>query len=74
MLALAQHKAETCPLCGRPLSVCTAPDVEGKVEVPPPTRCHYTNAIEQARKPYQDGKAQNPGALMFTARLRASRT
>lgn len=65
-LALAQHESELCPLCGRPLAVCTAPDAEWDVTVPAPTRCHYSTAVAMARVPYE--KTPNNGALMFTAR------
>ena len=44
MLALAHYEASLCPLCGRPLSVCTDPANEGKFEVGLPTRCHAKTA------------------------------
>ena len=63
MLALAEYQASLCPNCGRPLAVCSAPDAEGKVQVPPPTRCHVTTAVARAREPY--AKSKYPNALMF---------
>lgn len=68
MVALAQHEDSLCPNCGRPLSICTAESAEGNVEVPPPTRCHFTTRVMQARKAYE--KSQYPQALMFLPRLR----
>lgn len=68
-LALAQYEAGLCPLCGRHVSICTAPGAEGRIHVPPPTRCHVTTAIERAREPYKGGKARYAGALMFTASI-----
>jgi len=63
MLALAEFEARLCPLCGRPLSVCTAESAERDVKVPPPTRCHYSTKVMVAQKAYE--KAQHPRALMF---------
>lgn len=67
-LALAAFEDSLCPLCGRPLAICSAPEAEGRVTVPAPTRCHVTTAVELARRPYRDDKkVSQPGALMFTA-------
>lgn len=65
MLALAAHRATLCPLCGRPLSVCTDPASEGRWTVAPPTRCHASTAIARARKPY-DEKSKESHALLFS--------
>lgn len=65
-LSLAQYEAELCPLCGRPMAVCTAPEAEWDVAVPSPTRCHYSTAVAQARTAYE--KSPNNGSLMFTVR------
>lgn len=69
MLALAGYEDELCPLCGRHRSICTDPANETKVHVPPPTRCHFTTAVEAAREPYRGGKARHAEALMFSAHL-----
>lgn len=66
MLALAEHESRLCPLCGRPLSVCTDPATEGRWKTAPPTRCYATTSVIQARKPY-DEKSAEPRALMFSA-------
>lgn len=68
MLALADYRANLCPLCGRHLSICTDPVNEGRVKVGPPTRCHFTTAVEKAREPYR-GKATQASALMFSGHL-----
>lgn len=69
MLALADYESRICPLCGRPLSVCTDPANEGKVKAALPRRCFFTTAVEQAREPYNHGKAKNANALLFGATL-----
>lgn len=68
-LALTAYEDALCPLCGRPLAICTAPESEGRVTVPPPTRCHVTTAIELAREPYRGDKVKQSSALMFTAHV-----
>lgn len=67
MLALAQYEAGLCPKCGRPLSVCTAPENQGKFTVGLPTRCHAETALLVARDGMQG--YPNPGALMLAASL-----
>lgn len=64
MLALDAYRAQLCPSCGRPLSVCTDPESDGKWQVPAPTRCHATTAVLIARE--QNTNPQ-PGALLFHA-------
>lgn len=66
MLALAAHRDALCPLCGRPLAVCTDAASEGRWTVAPPTRCYPTTAIAAARKPY-DEKSKESSALLFSA-------
>lgn len=73
MLALARYRSdEICPLCGWPREVCQAPETEWALEVPPPTRCHVTTAMNRA----QDGWAANGGkggnALLWGARYKGS--
>jgi hypothetical protein len=67
MLALLAYENSLCPLCGRPLSVCSDPANEGRWKVGPPTRCHASTAVSVARADYD--KAPNAGALLFGAEL-----
>lgn len=66
MLSLAEHESGLCPLCGRPMSVCTDPASEGRWSSAPPTRCYATTTVMKARKPY-DEKSDEPRALLFSA-------
>lgn len=65
MLALAAYEDGLCPRCGMPREICQAPESEGRVTVPPPSRCHVTTAILGAQKGYAEN--QHPGALLFGA-------
>lgn len=56
-IALLQVEADTCRGCGEPLSESTHPDAEDGYAVDLPTRCHACTALDQARAPYQDGRA-----------------
>ena len=67
MLALAEFEATLCPLCGRPLSVCTAQDTELRIRMGEPLRCHFTTSQAKAREKYKDNP--NPQALMFFPHL-----
>lgn len=71
MVALAQHRDSLCPLCGRPIEVCTDPVNEPRWESGQPTRCHATTAVRRAMEPYQK-KAKHPEALLFGAHLNTS--
>lgn len=69
MHALRLYRDEDlCPLCGGPRSVCQGVMDASAFEVPPPTRCHLTTAIELAAEPYRESKV--PRALMHSARLK----
>ena len=63
MLALQAYRAALCPLCGGPLSVCTAPENELKYKGGLPIRCHATTARAIAMEPYRD--QPNSSALMI---------
>jgi hypothetical protein len=67
MLALLAYENSLCPLCGRPLRVCTAPESEGRWKVGPPARCHAWTAVQTAKAEYD--KSPTPGALLFGAEV-----
>lgn len=67
MLALTEYEASLCPMCGRPIEVCTAEGSELRVRVPAPHRCHFKTAVERAREKYKDHP--HPGALMYSPYL-----
>lgn len=72
MVALAAYRRdEICPLCGWPRKICQAPETEWALDVPLPTRCHVTTAINRA----QEGRAaggggKHDGALLWGARIK----
>lgn len=72
MTALAKWRNdELCPLCGWPRAICQAPEAEWNLEVPPPTRCHFTTAVRRAqadRAAASGGKADD--ALLWGARFK----
>ena len=45
MQALADYEATLCEHCGLPRDVCHARDMENRVKVNPPSRCHVTTAL-----------------------------
>jgi hypothetical protein len=65
------RRAELCPLCGWPKSVCRDPATEVSLDVGEPVRCHVTTAIRDAHAAFaaKPGVRQ-PGAVMWDARLR----
>ena len=67
MLALAEFEASLCPNCGRPLSVCTAPETELRLRMGEPLRCHFTTGQQIAREKYKD--SPHPQALMWFPHL-----
>ncbi|HZL06774.1 MAG TPA: hypothetical protein VFE45_15395 [Coriobacteriia bacterium] len=68
MLALAQWRDEDlCPLCGWPKAICQDQATEGRVTVPPPTRCHITTAMHAAQKAYGDSPGARPDGLVWGA-------
>ena len=71
MLALAMHRAALCPLCGRPIEVCTDPANEMRWRSPLPTRCHATTAVLRAQEGSKK-KAKATGALLWHAELNTS--
>lgn len=72
MLALATYRSTLCPLCGRPLDVCTDPRNERNWRSVPPTRCHATTAVIAAQKAATIGGSETrlPGALLWHAELK----
>lgn len=67
ILALHAYRAALCPLCGGPLSVCTAPENELKFKGGLPIRCHATTARAVAMEPYKD--QPHNSALMIAPTL-----
>ena len=67
MLALQAYRNALCPLCGGPLSVCTAPENELKFKGGLPIRCHATTARMIAIEPYKG--QPNHEALMIAPEL-----
>jgi hypothetical protein len=63
MLALQAYRSALCPLCGGPLSVCTAPENEMKFKGGLPIRCHATTARAVAMENYRD--QSHSSALMI---------
>jgi hypothetical protein len=60
-----------CPCgCGLPKDVAQDPATEGRVEVPPPTRCHVTTATVEAQRAYGEKPGARPHGLMWSARVR----
>lgn len=68
MVALSLWEANRCPLCGGNREECWAPENFERFEVPPPTRCHRTTALQRERRSYAD--QPDSAALMFRAQLR----
>ncbi|TDE02831.1 hypothetical protein [Jiangella asiatica] len=74
MRALSQYRATLCPLCGRPIEVCTDPANEMRWRSGLPTRCHATTAVLQAQEGLGKKKKQSrhTGALLWSAELNTS--
>lgn len=64
MLSLAEYRAGLCPICGNPRDICQTPGDAGAFDVPPPTRCQATTAIQIAQT---DTEYPHPGALVWAA-------
>ncbi|GMA26202.1 hypothetical protein GCM10025864_39610 [Luteimicrobium album] len=67
MSALDAYEASLCEHCGLPRDVCHAPTLEGRVKVPPPSRCHVHTAMLRAqndRASYNQSVANKGGARM----------
>lgn len=69
MLALATYRSTLCPLCGRPIEVCTNPANEMRWRPGLPTRCHATTAVLQAQDAATKSKRRHAGALLWHAEL-----
>jgi len=59
MQALGDYEATLCEHCGLPRDVCHARDMENRVKVGAPSRCHVTTALLRA----QDGRARSNEAI-----------
>jgi hypothetical protein len=65
-LALAVHREGQCPLCKRPLDVCTADEHKGAPEfVAEYTMCRATAAILEQQRAFAKSKTANPNAPAF---------
>lgn len=78
VLGLEAYKATLCPLCKRPLKVCTAPENEHAFAADEaPTRCHATTARSRAEKAKNaNGKVHSyphPEALMRSVTFNPAR-
>lgn len=66
MLALAMHRESLCPLCGKPLDVCTSMEGVGpdfKTEL---TACRATlSKLEFQRAQFGDQKKPDPNASSY---------
>jgi len=67
-MALDYYEATAvCQLCGRPTSVCQAPENEDRFDVEAPTRCHATTALIRAQ---ERGEYEQERALLWATDLR----
>lgn len=72
-LALAMHRDSLCPLCGRPIDVCTSDEVSGPAFAVQESTCRATLAIiERQRAKTDGGKKPHPyaAAMLFAATTR----
>jgi tRNA(Ile2) C34 agmatinyltransferase TiaS len=67
MLALGEYRDTRCPNCGRDIRECTAPEADGKYEVPPAARCHATTALSIAQKAFTNPQ---PEAMLWRVQER----
>lgn len=66
LLALGVYRAGLCPLCGRPISVCTSHEEFGPEFRAEYTMCRATAAqLEIQRAITDNGKKQNPNAAAY---------
>jgi hypothetical protein len=65
-LALALHREGLCPLCGRPLEVCTSDEENGPAFGVLQSTCRATLAILEKQRAMSDGgKKAHPYASAF---------
>jgi hypothetical protein len=65
-LALAMHRESLCPLCGRPVDVCTSEEGVGPEFTVTQSTCRATFAIVEKQRALTDGgKKSNPYASAF---------
>jgi transcription initiation factor IIE alpha subunit len=64
-LALAMHRAGLCPLCGKPLEVCTSMEGEGPDFVAEYTACRATLAILEKQRARNDGNKPDPNSSAY---------
>jgi len=65
-LALAMHRDSVCPLCGKPLEVCTSMENEGPDFAVEYTACRATLAkLEKQRAVFGDSKKPDPNAPSY---------
>lgn len=64
MLSLSEYRAGLCPICGNPRDICQTPTDAAAFDVPPPTRCQATTAIQIAQ---DEGGHERPGSLVWAA-------
>lgn len=65
-LALGLYRAGLCPLCGRPVDVCTSDEESGPAFGVDQSTCRATLAIVERQRALTDnGKKPNPYAPAF---------
>ncbi len=64
-LALALYREGLCPLCGRPLDVCTSMEGVGPDFSATYTACRASMAILEKQRALTDGSKPNPNASAF---------
>jgi hypothetical protein len=67
MQALGDYEATLCEHCGLPRDVCHARDMENRVKVRPPERCHVTTALlreQEKRAKGNEAIAKQTGAAV----------
>lgn len=70
MLALQHWRESICPSCGWPKAICQDPTTEFRLNVPLPTRCHVTTAVDRAQESYSSLPGARLGGLLWRAEIR----
>jgi len=65
LIALAVYREGLCPLCGRPLDVCTSHEDTGPEFAATWTACRATLAILEKQRAISDGKKPKPNAPAY---------
>lgn len=71
LLALAEYRAGLCPLCGRPIRVCTSHEETGPAFEADYTACRATLAQLEKRRAIAQGRqkpSENAPAYLWTVK------